>query len=130
VRKRCAVADLYEKALAPIKALRLPHAEPWARANWFIYVVRVAADVDRDALMRFLAMPGSRLAPTSRPSTCNRSTGGSLALSRAEFPVCEGAAATTLALPFFNDLTAHQVGLIAGAIEEGVHARVTTYLPA
>jgi len=57
-----------------------------ARANWFIYVVRVAADVDRDALMRFLAMRGIETRAYFPAIHCNRSTGGSLALSRAHFP--------------------------------------------
>ena len=127
MRKRCAVADLYEKALAPIRALRLPHAEPWARANWFVYVVRVAADVDRDALMRFLARRGIETRAYFPAIHLQPVYQRLFGFQQGAFPVCEGAAAAALALPFFNDMTADQVGLIAGAIEEGVHARVTTH---
>ena len=89
--------------------------------------MRVAADVDRDALMRFLARRGIETRAYFPAIHLQPVYQRLFGFQQGAFPVCEGAAAAALALPFFNDMTADQVGLIAGAIEEGVHARVTTH---
>jgi perosamine synthetase len=124
-RKRRTVAELYEKALAPIGNLRLPLTEPWARANWFVYVVRVPADVDRDALMRFLAQRGIESRAYFPAIHLQPFYQRFLRLQKGAFPVGERAAAEVVALPFFNDMTTRQVGLIARALQEGVHTCAT-----
>jgi len=122
VRKRRRVARLYEGALGPIEELRLPVVEPWARVNWFVYVVRVDGDVDRDALSQFLAQRGIENRVYFPPIHLQPFYRNRFGYQEGAFPVCEAAGRTTLALPFFNDLTQEQVERVAGALREGVHA--------
>lgn len=121
-RKRGQVARLYEESLRPIKELRLPHAEPWVRVNWFVYVVRVADGIDRDALSQFLTERGIENRVYFPPIHLQPYYRKRFGYADGAFPVCEAAGRTTLALPFFNDLTEEQIGLVAEALREGVQA--------
>ncbi|MGQ0571681.1 MAG: DegT/DnrJ/EryC1/StrS family aminotransferase [Armatimonadota bacterium] len=121
-RKRTRVAQIYDESLRPIEELRLPHAEPWARVNWFVYVVRVADGIDRDALGQFLTERGIENRVYFPPVHLQPYYRKRFDYAEGAFPVCEAAGRTTLALPFFNDLTEEQIGRVAEALQEGVHA--------
>ncbi len=107
---RARVASLYNERLAEVDGLQLPCADRRsARRSWFIYVVQLPKDVDREGVIKELAeqgiaskayMPAIHLQPYYRERY--GFVGG-------EFPVCENAAETTLALPFFPDIEESQV---------------------
>jgi perosamine synthetase len=125
VRKRRHVAQLYQEMLGSIQALRLPSTEPWARVNWFVYVVRVVENVDRDALSRFLTQRGIENRVYFPPIHLQPFYRRRFGYGEGAYPVSEAAGRTALALPFFNDLTAGQIGRIAEALQEGVFACAT-----
>jgi len=125
-RRRRDVARRYEEALAGIRDIRLPRARPWARVNWFVYVIRIPSRIDREALCATLAdagvesrayFPPIHLLPVYRERFSYR---------RGQFPVCEAAARATLALPFFNALTDGQIAAVAEELRRGVQIRNAT----
>jgi perosamine synthetase len=125
IAKRAQVAAWYQDALADMPELLLPQAQPWARVNWFVYVVRVAPGVDRDGLMRFLAgrgiasrayFPALHLQPYLR-------RGG--LYPEGSLPAAEDAARRAIALPFYNDLTRDEIERVARALKDGVRTSVT-----
>ena len=78
------------------------------RRSWFVYVVRLADEVDRDAIIATLAqngiaskayLPCIHLFPQLRE----------LGYSEGQFPVAEAAAAHSLALPFFPAMSEAEV---------------------
>ncbi len=122
IAKRARVAAWYEEALVGIPGLTLPVAAPWARVNWFVYVVRSGPEVIRDALMDFLSrrgIPSKAYFPVVHLQPYFSSFGH---YPEGSFPIAEDAGRRAIALPFFNDLTRDEVGEVVHALLEGVRA--------
>jgi perosamine synthetase len=125
---RARVASLYAIALGPLgslgsRGLQLPCPDAGAaRRGWFVYVVQLPRDVERDAVVGALAARGV----TSKPyfpavhlMSYYRETFGH---RPGEFPVCEDVAARSIALPFFPEMTEGQVERVAAALREVLSA--------
>jgi perosamine synthetase len=118
--RRGAAASLYEEGLAPIERVTAPIASRGAeRRSWFVYPVRLADGVDRDAVIAALAergiatkayLPCIHLFPHLRELGCREG----------QFPVAEAASAHSLALPFFPAMTESQVTRVCEALAEAL----------
>jgi perosamine synthetase len=107
--RRATVASLYEQRLAGVEGVEVPVASRGQeRRSWFVYVVRLADEIDRDATIARLAargiaskayLPCIHLFPQLRE----------LGYAEGQFPVAEAAAAHSLALPFFPAMSEAQV---------------------
>ena len=118
--RRAAVAELYEDGLAGVEGVATPIAGRGAeRRSWFVYPVRLAAGIDRDAVIARLAerqiaskayLPCIHLFPHLRE----------LGWREGQFPVAEAAAAHSLALPFFPAMSESQVARVCEALAESL----------
>jgi perosamine synthetase len=109
LEQRAAVASLYERRLSELEGVEVPLASRGKeRRSWFVYVVRLDDEIDRDATIAHLAgrgiagkayLPCIHLFPHLRE----------LGYSEGQFPVAEAAAAHSLALPFFPAMSEAQV---------------------
>jgi perosamine synthetase len=116
---RSRVAALYAERLSGIEGLELPCPDRGqARRSWFVYVVQLPADSDRDGVIRALGqrgiaskayLPCIHLQPFYRERFGFR--GG-------EFPVAEQISARSLALPFFTGMAEDQVERVCEALRE------------
>jgi perosamine synthetase len=107
--RRNAVASLYAERLAGLEGVETPIAgRGEERRSWFVYVVRLADGVDRDATIARLAergvaskayLPCIHLFPHLRE----------LGYREGQFPVAEAASAHSLALPFFPAMSEAEV---------------------
>jgi perosamine synthetase len=110
------VAALYEQGLSAMEGVLAPIAVRGAESrSWFVYVVRLAEDVDRDAVIARLDdrgiaakayLPCIHLFPHLRE----------LGYREGQFPVAEAAAAHSLALPFFPAMTESEVARVCEAL--------------
>jgi perosamine synthetase len=116
---RARAAALYREALAGIEGLELPCEDSGGdRRGWFVFVVQVPRERDRDATIRALRELGVQskpYLPAIHLMTYYRETYGH---REGEFPVCEDVAARSIALPFFPDLAEGQVERVALALRE------------
>jgi perosamine synthetase len=116
---RAAVAGMYRAALAEIEGLELPCPDmDGARRGWFVYVVQLPHEHDRDGVVRALAesgIPSKPYFPAVHLMSFYRERFGH---REGEFPVCEDVAARSIALPFFVGMTEGQVERVAGALRE------------
>ncbi len=120
---RARVADAYERALAGIDWITLPRAGVDEAVDWFVYVVRLAPEIDRDRLMSWLAGRGVPSRPYFAPIHLQPFYRTTFGFRPGDFPVTERVAASTLALPFSSRLTEDEVGYVAemlvGAVQRG-----------
>ena len=101
--KREAVACAYNQRLSSFQALTLPRlALPAGRISWFVYVVRLAAHLDRDAIVRDLTAAGIGCGRYFAPIHLQPCYAGWR--NSADLAVTEAEASRTIALPFFNNI--------------------------
>jgi perosamine synthetase len=116
---RSRAAELYGEALAGIEEVELPCPDSGGdRRSWFVYVVRLPAEVDRDGTMLALRERGidsKPYLPAIHLMSFYRERFGH---REGEFPVCEDVARRSLALPFFPQITEGQVARVAEALRE------------
>jgi len=121
---RARVARLYRQALGGIEGLELPAADAGGgdRRSWFVYVVRVPAEVDRDAAIEGLRARGIDSKPYLPAIHLMAFYRERFGHREGEFPVCEDVSKRSLALPFFPGLGEVEVERVAAALDEVVEA--------
>jgi perosamine synthetase len=115
---RAQVAQRYGRLLAGIPGVELPCPDlAGDRRSWFVYVVRLAASLDRNAVMAALQERGVHCKPYL-PAIHLQPFYRSLGHREGELPVAEAIARSTLALPFHTRLGAEDQEHVAAALAE------------
>ncbi len=114
---RARVAGLYREALGEIDGLALPCPDAGGnRRGWFVFVVQLPREHDRDDVVRALAqrsIPSKPYFPAIHLMSFYRQQFGH---REGQFPVCEDVAARSIALPFFPTMTEGQVARVAAEL--------------
>ena len=84
--------------------------------DWFVYVVRLDPEIDRDRLIEQLAEVGVPSRPYFSPLHLQPFYRGMFGFRPGDFPVTERVAASTLALPFSSRLADEDVQYVADAL--------------
>jgi perosamine synthetase len=116
---RARVAALYSDALGGVEDLALPCTDAGGdRRSWFVYVVQLPREVDRDeavVAMRERGVDTKPYLPAIHLMSFYRERFGH---REGEFPVCEDVARRSLALPFFPELSDGQVEQVVEALDD------------
>ncbi len=116
---RSRVAGWYQAAVAEIDGVTAMYEGPQER-SWFVYAPRLDADIDRDAVIAALerrGIPAKPYLPCVHLQPYYREAHG----YRPGFlPVTEAISASTVALPFFAEMTQTQVGAVTDALVAAV----------
>ncbi len=116
------VAGLYGEALGGVEGLDLPCPDEGGdRRSWFVYVVQLPRNTDRDATIRALRERGIDSKPYLPAIHLMSFYRRRFGHRPGEFPVCEDVAARSLALPFHPGLTEGQVGRVSAELAELLH---------
>ena len=117
LERRNQVATWYTERLDRLGAVRPPYIAPETeRMSWFVYVVRLDPGIDRDALIAALADDGVPSRPYFVPIHLQPYYRKQFGYGPGDFPVTERVSATTLALPFFTEMTEEQVDYVCERI--------------
>jgi perosamine synthetase len=121
--RRAAVARLYAQGLADVEGIEIPVAgRGEERRSWFVYVVHLPEDVDRDETIARLGargvaakayLPCIHLFPHLRE----------LGYRKGQFPVAEAASAHSMALPFFPTMSEGQVARVCQELGPAIRSR-------
>ncbi len=110
---RARIARLYGELLGEVDGLELPCEDAGGdRRSWFVYVVQLPPEVDRDAAITTLRALGIDSKPYLPAIHLMRFYRERFGHREGEFPVCEEVSRRSLALPFFpelGDAGAHRV---------------------
>jgi perosamine synthetase len=123
LRKRDAVAAHYNALLAGIGGIT-PLAPPrdGMRIGWFVYVVRIAPEINRDELMHALAARGIDSRPYFPPIHLQPAYRDRFGFREGMFPHAEAAGSSMLALPFHGNLSLADIEYVAACLAEEVGA--------
>lgn len=118
---RARVAGWYREALSSVEGLGLPCVDSGGdRRGWFVFVVQLPAEVERDTVLRRLAENGVQSKPYLPAIHLMGYYRERFGHRPGELPVCEDVAARSLALPFFPEMTASQVEKVARELVRAV----------
>jgi dTDP-4-amino-4,6-dideoxygalactose transaminase len=111
-------AALYGEALAEVEGLTLPlpNSEGIAR-SWFVYVVQLPPDIDRDQAILELGRQGVETKPYLPAIHLMSFYRERFGWREGEFPVCEEVSRRSLALPFFTGITEPEIERVADAVK-------------
>ncbi len=114
---RARVAGWYREALAGVEGLGLPCVDMGGdRRGWFVFVVQLPIETERDMVLRRLAERGVQSKPYLPAIHLMSFYRERFGYRPGTLPVCEDVAARSLALPFFPEMSAVQVERVAGEL--------------
>ncbi len=120
VEKRERVARLYTERLSRLDGVRPPSVRPHVRMSWFVYVVTLAPDIDRDHVMRSMEARDipvrAYFTPVHRQPYWRNRAG----VESSSLPVTESIARRTVALPFHNRLTEEEVDRVVNSLRDAI----------
>jgi len=108
--KRERVAGWYNERLKDVEGIQIPYIAPsTTRMSWFVYVIRLASEIDRNAVMAALEERGIPSRPYFTPIHLQPFYRERFGYREGDFPVTEAVGRSTLALPFSGVMTEEQV---------------------
>lgn len=122
IDNRQRTADWYAEELADLAAsgaITLPgRAETTTRDSWFVYVVRVCPESDRDDVIAKLNALGVPVRPYFSPIYRMPYMRDCFGYESERFPVCEDLGNRGLAIPFSGVMTREQVRIVGAALRQ------------
>ena len=117
-------AQRYHALLAEVPGLELPPLEmPRRTISWFVYVVRLPQEANRDRIQSALAARGIATGRYFAPIHLQPAWRSQPSAVAASLPLTESVARRTLALPFFNRISSSQQKRVALAIQQALTGR-------
>lgn len=124
LQKRDRVAQIYNQRLSKMKGVEVPWISPdTTRVSWFVYVIRLAPGIDRDAVVDELAAQGIPARPYFAPIHLQSFYQERFGFRPGDFPVTEQVAKSTLALPFSGMHEEAQIDLVCETLSQVLLAR-------
>lgn len=117
VLKRAQVADWYTERLSQISSVEVPQvAGKTTQMSWFVYVVRFAPELDRDAIAQLLGERGIPARPYFLPIHLQPYMVERFGYRTGDYPITEDLGKRSLALPFSSVMTEDQVEQVCQAL--------------
>jgi perosamine synthetase len=119
--KRERVAQMYSDRLQEMDGVSIPYIAPTTtRMSWFVYIVRLAPVIDRDAVMQHLHERGIACRPYFTPIHLQPFFVERFGYRPGDFPVTEAVSRSTLALPFHGNLQEHEIDLVCDTLRKAI----------
>ena len=113
LEKRAQVAEWYNQRLGDLPMVEIPQVVPsTTRMSWFVYVIRVAPGIDRDAFIPRLAEAGIPARPYFAPIHLQLYMMDMFGYQPGDYPVTEDLGNRGIALPFSSVMTEEQVEIV------------------
>ncbi len=124
IEKRDRVAQMYNQRLAGLTEVQIPQIVPeTTRMSWFVYVIQLAPEIDRDAVIDGLAAQGIPARPYFAPIHLQPFYQERFGFGQGDFPVTERIARSTLALPFSGKMDERTIDEIVETLSQVLSTR-------
>jgi len=113
IEKRSKVAQMYHEKLKGNEKVRIPYITPYVnRMSWFVYVVRLNQEIDRNRVIDYLRENGVECKTYFEPIHLHPFYRKMFGYQEGDFPIAEDVSRRTIALPFFNNLKEEQIDYV------------------
>jgi perosamine synthetase len=119
--KRQRVAKWYQEMLSSDKRLIVPTELPGCDVSWFVFVVRledISVAQHRDKILDAMKKRGIQVSNYFSPVHLQPFMVEKFGYKLGDFPVTESVSKSTIALPFYNNLTKDQVAIVCRTLKE------------
>ncbi|MHC5074233.1 MAG: DegT/DnrJ/EryC1/StrS family aminotransferase [Planctomycetota bacterium] len=119
--KRRQVAQWYQDQLGDDERLIVPFESDGCNINWFVFVIRLAevyGRQQRDNVLEGMKDSGIQVSNYFSPIHLQPFMTEEFGFKEGDFPVTESVSNRTIALPFYNNLTQEEVGIVCGQLKE------------
>lgn len=123
-RKRKQVAKWYQEALGGDERFIVPTEPAGCDINWFVFVIRLAEKFsrpDRDKILQTMRGAGIQVSNYFTPVHLQPFMAERFGFKAGDFPITESVAERTIALPFYNNLTKDEVGIVCDELRKAVN---------
>lgn len=120
LHKRAQVAAMYTERLKDLDWVRPPLIKPHVRMSWFVYVVTLARELDRDPVIRHMQSLGIPARGYFAPVHLQPYVRKRFGFRGGELAVTEEVARRTVGLPFHNNLTESEADRVTEALKKAV----------
>ncbi|MCK8824339.1 DegT/DnrJ/EryC1/StrS family aminotransferase [Fuchsiella alkaliacetigena] len=119
--KRASVAEKYNKLLADAPEVKtLTITEDTTKMSWFVYVIQLAEEIDRNRVMDYLRDNGVSCKPYFTPIHLQPFYVEEFGYQRGDFPITERVSDSTIALPFYNELSEGEVETVVDNLKSAI----------
>ncbi len=119
--KRTLIAEQYNQMLLDLDGVSpLTVVPSTTRMSWFVYVVRLAAEFERNQVIQLLGKRGIPARPYFSPIHLQPFYREEFGFKPRDFPVAEAAGHSTLALPFHNNMNKDEIKVVIDALAEAM----------
>ncbi|MCK4753073.1 MAG: DegT/DnrJ/EryC1/StrS family aminotransferase [Planctomycetes bacterium] len=119
--KRKQVAKWYQEMLADDDRLIIPLEPDGCDMNWFVFVIRLADKfslAQRDELLAAMKEKGIQVSNYFTPVHLQPFMTDKFGFKKGDFPVTDSVCKSTIALPFYNNLTKDEVAIVCETLKE------------
>lgn len=120
LERRAAVAAEYNRLLKDVDGVATPYVSPDVEMSWFVYVIRLNENIDRDGVLTLLQQRGVQCKPYFTPIHLQPYYRKLFGFHEGDFPVTEQAGRAVLALPFFTGLRKEQMVFVVQSLKEAI----------
>ncbi len=121
LKKRKMVAEYYNKRLKSIKGVSIPYISKDVKISWFVYVIRLDGNYfsrkDRDKVIKEMTENGIYCRDYFPPIHLEPLYVNMFGYKKGDYPITESVSDTTIALPFYNNLSQEKVDIICQTLE-------------
>ncbi len=125
LQKRERVAQMYNERLPYIPGVCIPYlADTTTRTSWFVYVIRLASHIDRQQVMADLEQQGIPSRPYFSCIHLQPFYQKKYGFKSGDFKVAEDIARSTLALPFYGNMSEVEVAYVCEGLQSAMERQL------
>jgi len=121
--KRKQVARWYQEILAGDDRFIVPTEPAGCDIDWFVFVVRLAEQStyrQRDQILQAMKAEGIQVSNYFPPVHLQPFMTKQFGYKEGDFPITESVCKSTIALPFYNNLTKNEVAIVCGTLKKAL----------
>ncbi len=121
--KRRQVATWYQEMLADDERLIVPAEQEGCEISWFVFVIRLSDKFtleQRNGILQVMRDEGIQVSNYFPPVHLQPFMVEQFGYSEGDFPVTESVCKSTIALPFYNDLSRDEVAIVCKTLKQSL----------